>query len=434
MNRRTLPAQGAQRRRLGLATAAAGAAIAMPALLGCSRSAAQQPIRFWAMGREGEVLDELLAPLSREAPALRWRIERIPWSAAHEKLLTAFAGDATPDIAQLGNTWIAEMAAIGALEPLDRRAEAEGMRAADHFSGIWQTNRIDGTLWGLPWYVDTRLLFYRRDLFERAGVATMPVDWAGFVSALDALQKSGVRNPLLLPLAEPEPLLALALQQPEPLLREGGRFGDFRSAGFQRALAFYLDRFAKGHAPYVTNNQIANLWQEFGRGSFAAFISGPWNIGELDRRLPASLKSSWATAPLPGPDGPGASIAGGSSLVMFRRSARKDDAMRVLAYLGRPEVQLRFHALTGNLPPRRSTWAMPPLASHEPSRAFAQQLERARPTPAVPEWERIAQEMQLFAAKALRDKTPISAATAALDVRVDAILEKRRWMLDKGER
>jgi multiple sugar transport system substrate-binding protein len=429
-----LPAPGAQRRRLGLAAAAAGAAIAMPAFIGCSRTPAQQPIRFWAMGREGEVLDELLAPLRREAPALRWRIERIPWSAAHEKLLTAFAGDATPDIAQLGNTWIAEMAAIGALQPLDRRAEAEGLRAADHFSGIWQTNRIDGTLWGLPWYVDTRLLFYRRDLFERAGVTTMPVDWAGFVNALDALQKSGVRSPLLLPLAEPEPLLALALQQPEPLLRNGGRFGDFRSAGFQRALAFYLERFAKGHAPYVMNNQIANLWQEFGRGSFAAFISGPWNIGELDRRLPASLKTSWATAPLPGPDGPGASIAGGSSLVMFRRSARKDDAMRVLAYLGRPEVQLRFHALTGNLPPRRATWAMPPLASHVPSRAFAEQLERARPTPAVPEWERIAQEMQLFAAKAHRDKTPIAEATAALDVRVDAILEKRRWMLDKSER
>jgi Bacterial extracellular solute-binding protein len=130
VNRRTLPAPGAQRRRLGLTAAAAGAAIAMPALLGCSRASAPQPIRFWAMGREGEVLDELLAPLSREAPDLNWRIERIPWSAAHEKLLTAFAGDATPDIAQLGNTWIAEMAAIGALEPLDRRAEAEGFRAS----------------------------------------------------------------------------------------------------------------------------------------------------------------------------------------------------------------------------------------------------------------------------------------------------------------
>jgi hypothetical protein len=42
--------------------------------------------------------------------------------------------------------------------------------------------------------------------------------------------------------------------------------------------------------------------------------------------------------------------------------------------------------------------------------------------------------MQLFAAKAHRDHTPIAEATAALDVRVDAILEKRRWMLDKAER
>ena len=36
----------------------------------------------------------------------------------------------------------------------------------------------------------------------------------------------------------------------------------------------------------------------------------PWNIGEFKRRLPADRQDSWMTAPLPGPDGPGASIAG----------------------------------------------------------------------------------------------------------------------------
>ena len=49
------------------------------------------------------------------------RVQQIPWTAAHEKLLTAFAGDATPDVCQLGNTWIPEFAALDALEPLDDR-------------------------------------------------------------------------------------------------------------------------------------------------------------------------------------------------------------------------------------------------------------------------------------------------------------------------
>jgi multiple sugar transport system substrate-binding protein len=399
------------------------------ALGGCARASTDGPLRFWAMGREGEVVGELLGAFEREHEQIRVRVEKLPWSAAHEKLLTAFAGDATPDIAQLGNTWIAELAALGALEPLQPWADAAGIMAADHYEGIWRTNQVDGVLYGVPWYVDTRLLFYRTDLFARGGITAMPEDWSGFVRALDALQRAGVPHPLLLPLTEFEPLLALSLQQNDPLLRDGGRYGNFRSAGFKRALSFYLERFATGHAPFHTGNVIANLWQEFGRGSFAAFISGPWNIGELDRRLPSALRASWSTAPLPGPTGPGASTAGGSSLVIFRSSPRKADAMRLIAHLSRPEVQLQFHALTGNLPPRRSTWSMAPLAGDRRSAAFARQLERAKASPAVPEWERIAQEMQLHAARAHRYGTSVDATAAALDARVDGFLEKRRWML-----
>ncbi|MFI4932478.1 MAG: sugar ABC transporter substrate-binding protein, partial [Burkholderiales bacterium] len=397
------------------------------ALAGCTRSG-DRPLRFWAMGREGEVVGELITEFEREHPGLTVRVEQLPWTAAHEKLLTAFAGDATPDVAQLGNTWIAELAALGALEALKPWVDADrSIAAPDYFEGIWRTNEVDGTLFGLPWYVDTRLLFYRRDLFSRAGVQEMPDTWAGFARALEALQRAGTPHPLLLPVAEFEPLLAFALQQDDPLLREGGRFGNFRSAGFRRALGFYMERFASGQAPSVSGGEIANLWQEFGRGTFAAFISGPWNIGELDRRLPAAVRDSWATAALPGPSGPGASTAGGSSLVMFRRSRRRPDAMRLLSYLSRPEVQLRFHALTGDMPPRRSAWSRAPLAGDARARAFATQLERAKPSPAVPEWERIAQEMQLVATRAVHDRWSVEQATVTLDARVDGFLAKRRW-------
>ena len=410
-----------------------GVAACTLALTACSRRG-DRTLRFWSMGREGEVVGELLADFAREHPGLTVRVEQLPWTAAHEKLLTAFAGDATPDVAQLGNTWIPELATLGALEPLQSWLDGErSIDPADYFGGIWRTNQVDGALMGLPWYVDTRLLFYRRDLFERAGVRTMPETWAGFTQALDALQRSSTPHPLLLPVAEFEPLLALALQQPEPLLRDGGRYGNFRAAGFKRALGFYMERFYRGHAPSVSAGEIANLWQEFGRGTFAAFISGPWNIGELDRRLPAALRDSWATAPLPGPEGPGASTAGGSSLVIFKRSPRRADAMQLLAYLSRPDVQLRFHALTGDLPPRRSAWTHAPLAGDERAQAFATQLERAKPSPAVPEWERIAQEMQLIAARAVHDRWSIEQAADALDARVDGFLAKRRWMLERAK-
>ena len=52
-----------------------------------------QEIKFWAMGREGEIVPELLTEFERENPGVRVLVQQVPWSAAHEKLLTAFAGD-----------------------------------------------------------------------------------------------------------------------------------------------------------------------------------------------------------------------------------------------------------------------------------------------------------------------------------------------------
>lgn len=412
---------------------AAAGSLVLPA---CARRD-DRTLRFWAMGREGEVAVQLLDGFEREHPGIRVRVEQLPWSAAHEKLLTAFAGDATPDVAQMGNTWLPEMAALGALEPLAPWiAQAPSLSATDHFEGIWQTNTIGGVQLGLPWYVDTRLLFYRKDLLQRAGVATLPTDWAAWADAMRRLHGGPVPAPILLPTNEFEPLLALALQQEGTLLRDGGRRGNFSGEGFRRALGFYLSLFERGYAPGVSNNEVASVWQEFGRGSFAFYISGPWNIGEFKRRLPASVQGRWGTAPLPGPHGPGASTAGGSSLVMFRRSGMKPLAWQLIEYLSRPAVQHRFYRLTGNLPPRRSTWALrdadgPALADDPYARAFAQQLERVRPAPAVPEWERIAQEMQFAAERAIHRRSSIDSVVAELDARVDRILEKRRWMLDR---
>ena len=399
----------------------------------CTR-ADERLVRFWAMGREGEVATELLRDFELANPEIKLRIEQLPWSAAHEKLLTAFAGDSTPDLAQMGNTWLPEFVALDALEPLDERVrESQRIAPHDYFAGIWETNVVDDRLFGVPWYVDTRLLFYRRDLLADAGFSAPPRNWVEWTAMLNAIkQRVGAdRYAILLPLNEYDPLVALALQQDDPLLRDGGRFGNFRSAGFRRAFDFYLAMYRRQLAPPATNNQIANVWNEFGRGYFSFYISGPWNIGEFKRRLPAELQSAWMTAPLPGPSGPGASIAGGSSLALFKRSHAKAAAWRVVEYLSQPAVQQRFHALTGNLPPRRTAWEHSTLAADVHTLAFRDQLERVKPVPKVPEWERIATEIRVIVESVVHGDIRAEAVPEELDARADRILEKRRWLLDR---
>src|SRR3546814_19252778 len=110
----------------------------------------------------------------------------MPWTAAHAKLLTGFAGGSLPAIGQVGNSWLAEMAAIGAIAPVPRTLHG---LLADQFDAVVDTNRIAGRLWGVPWYGDTRLQFYRRDLFARAGHAAPPRAGDGWKRALHGVKK-----------------------------------------------------------------------------------------------------------------------------------------------------------------------------------------------------------------------------------------------------
>jgi multiple sugar transport system substrate-binding protein len=415
----------------------AALALALLAAACGSPASDRSVVRFWAMGREGEVVASLVPEFERTHPNIRVDVQTLPWSAAHEKLLTAFAGDSTPDVCQLGNTWVPEFVALRALEPLGARIQnSSAIDPRDYFSGIWDTNLIDGVLYGVPWYIDTRLLFYRRDLLSQAGFDAPPRSWGEWLEVLAAIKARADpgRYGVLLPLNEFEPLLVLALQQSDPLLVDDGTKGNFESPGFKRTLAFYVEMFRRGYAPPLTNADVSNVWNEFARGYFAFYITGPWNIGEFKRRLPRELQGSWMTAPLPGPDGPGASIAGGSSLVVFASSRVKSAAWQWIEYLSRPEVQARFHQATGDLPPRRATWNDPDLAADVYARAFRQQLERVKPAPKVPEWERIATELRLVAERTVRGQLGVDQAAAELDARADRILEKRRWMLSQRGR
>jgi multiple sugar transport system substrate-binding protein len=416
------------------AVAAFGAVLLCVALcVGCrSEDDTHREITFWAMGREAESVAQLLPEFERRHPDIDVRLQMLPWKGAHAKLLSGFASDSLPDLLQLGNTWLPELVALDALMPLDERvARSHTIDVDDYFAGIWDTNVIGETLYGVPWYVDTRLLFYRRDLLARAGFEAPPTTWDEWQRQLEAIKAHAAPGEfaVLLPLNEFEPMLVLALQQDVPILRDGMRYGNFRSAPMLRMLAFYRSMFERGLAPEVTNAQVSNPWHEFGRGIYSFYVSGPWNIEEFRRRMPAGLEDAWMTAPMPGPQGLGASSAGGSSLVVARTARDPDAAWTLIEYLSEPAVQREFHALLGDMPPRRSSWESSALADDPHARAFREQLERARPTPKIPEWEQIADQLRVVGERLAHGQMDVAAAAAELDARTDRILEKRRWIL-----
>jgi multiple sugar transport system substrate-binding protein len=411
------------------------ALLAVLALAGCrGREAGPVTLRFWAMGREGEVVQELVRDFERENPGVHVIVQQIPWGAAHEKLLTAHVGRSTPDVAQLGNTWIAEFAALRALAPLDGPlAASRTVSAGAYFPGIWETNVVDGTVWGVPWYVDTRVLFYRRDLLRAAGWDSVPGSWAEWRRAMRDMKRRAPSRPVFfLPTNEYTPWIVFGLQAGSPLLKDGDTRGAFSDSAYRAAATFFLGLFRDSLAPTVAGQQIQNRYQEFERGTIAMYISGPWDVGEFTRRIAPTV--DWATAPLPGPTGPesGVSTAGGSSLIVFRASRHPREAWRLIEFLSRPEQQARFWRLTGDLPARIEAWRDTALTRDPNIRTFGRQLARVRSEPRIPEWQQISIHLQDVVESMVLGHADPDSALAGMDRDVDRILEKRRWLLAHG--
>jgi len=365
------------------------------------------------------------------------RVQALPWGAAHEKLLTAFAADNLPDVIAIGNTWVAEFAALGALEPLNSRLTHSRINLDRYFEGARRSVTIarfpgDGQVLGVPWYVDTRLLFYRKDLLNAAGFETPATTWAGWDQQLAALSgaRRGGRYGLLMPFAEYEPLVALCLQADAPILMDSDTRGGFRQPGIRDSFAYAASLYQRGYAAKLTHSEVTDVYSSFARGDFAFIITGPWNLAEFARRLPDDLKDQWATAPLPGPHGQGDSSAGGVSLCIPRASKRKDEAFRFIEYLSDPQRQADFYRTTSDLPADQGAWLLTDLMHDRRSLAFFDQLNRTRPPPQVPEWERIANEMVTALERVVRGLVTLDAALKGLDEFAWTILAKRRAMLE----
>ncbi len=395
-------------------------------------------IKFWAIGNEGETVLKLIPEFEKQHPEIHVVVQQIPWTAAHEKLLTAYAGESTPDVCQLGNTWLPEFAVLQALEPLDPFIRTSlSVQMDDYFEGVLKTNIIDSVLFGIPWYVDTRILYYRRDLLREAGYSKPPATWDEMIRLCEIMKRQAkeqgtTRYPLFLPTNEWVPAIVFGMQSGGMFLRENNTRSNFSGKEFRKAFTLLAEFYHQEYSPSGMS-LISNMYNSFSDGLITMYISGPWNIGEFKRRIPLRLQNEWMTAPLPSMDTifPGLSLPLGTSLVIFRESQKKQAAWKLIEFLASREQSIAFYRITGNLPPRKSAWDDSSLASNPYIEAFYQQLQRTEPLPHVPEWEQIVIKLQLYVEYVATKTLTVDDALQRFDSEVNQMLEKRRWLAER---
>jgi len=393
-------------------------------------------VKFWAMGSEAEYVTRLIPEFERKNPGIKVKVQAVPWTAAQEKLITAFASNNTPDACQLGNTWVPQFAYLDAIINLDDFiAESKIIKKEKYFPGIWDTNVIDSVVYGIPWYVDTRLMFYRTDIFEKAGYMQPPKSWNelyDLCKKIKALFPGEEKYAIYLPTNEWVSFIVFGLQNGASLLKDNNTRGNFSSPAFKEAFEFLI-KFHKEKLAPLGISQVTNVYQAFKDEYFAIYISGPWNINEYKKWMTGDLADKWSTAPMPAKrkeDYPGLSVAGGSSLVIFKDSKYKTEVWKFIEYLSEKKTQIEFYKLLYNLPAVKEAWEDSSIANNIYMKAFYEQFHHVVATPKIPEWEQIAfSKVQQYAELTARGAMSVDEALINLDKDVDQILEKRRWLV-----
>lgn len=374
-------------------------------------------VDIWAMGNEGEVLGDLAAQFMQENPDVEINVTAVPWESAHDRIATAIAGGETPDISMLGTTWVGEFAPTGAFEPTPEGLVDE----SSFFEGSWDTTVVDDVAYGVPWYVDTRVLYYRTDLAEAAGVEP-PTTWDEYKAFAKALQGAGAQWGVSIPpggFDSWQYVAPLAWQAGGDILTADGAGFDFDTDAWKDAFSFYQSFFTEGIAQ-PTRLETGEIEQEFIDGNVGAFFSGPFHVSLLQEQGGAEFADKFAVAMVPGEESR-TSFTGGGNLAVFDNSDNRDAAWKFVRWLSQPETQIDWYGISTDLPSVQAAFDDPTFAEDPYLSVFAEQLTDSKAPPAIATWAQVSSVIDQELEKATRGDTSADDAVATIQQQADSI-------------
>jgi len=373
-------------------------------------------ITVWAMGTEGEKLADFAKEFTAENPEATVNVTAVPWDAAHQKIASAIAAKQTPDVSMIGTTWQGEFAKTGALDP----TPPDLFKKDDFFPGAWDTTVVDGTAYGVPWYVETRLVYYRKDLAAQAGFPEGPKSWDDLKAMAKGMkEKAGATWGMNLQPGKTgswQSVLPFAWSNGAEVATEDTL--SFGTPELTEALAYYQSFFTEGLAPTALPDGA--LEPGFVKGEIGAFISGPWHMGIVEEQGGPGFKDKYAVARMPAKKS-STSFIGGSNLAVFKDAKNRDAGWKFVQWLSKPEVQVKWYQAVKDLPAVQAAWEDPTLSGDTFLATFGDQLADAKAPPAIPTWEQIAAAFDVEVEKLCKQNTDPAATAKAIQDQATAI-------------
>ncbi|MCI0532375.1 MAG: extracellular solute-binding protein, partial [candidate division Zixibacteria bacterium] len=291
----------------------------------------------------------------------------------------------------------------------------------------WEPAMLDSNVYGFPWILDTRVLFFNKKLVAQAGFNpnSFPATWAELLIAVRQIHNpknriygfganSAEKHRLY------KKFLPFMWSNDGLILSSDGKECWLDSKQVREALEFYTELTKNG----LIDTQ-RRLDEEFMAGKVGFVVSGGWLLQEIRKNKP-DLDFGVCLMPKPNKTaGLSASFAGGEYLVINKNCRHPEQAMKLVRFLTDLDNSLEFCKSIGTPSPSHAMAALDPYYAGDPYLAvFQEQLNLAKSPPVHPQWVQIEEEIEKAVEQAMyQKKTPREALDQAKQ-NIDQLLKQ----------
>ncbi len=408
-----------------------GFLIILITIVACNRKeneTATNEITFWHFQSEPnqkKALMEIIAEFEKENDC-KIKTTELSWNDGKTKLFAAFNANTAPDAIELGSDWIAQFSSTqgksgSILLPLD--TSEFNINQYVEFSkapSLWK-----GKQYALPWTVDTRVLFYNKDLLKKVKGTDLPP------TSIDELLS-----------------LSEAINNPEQSIYGFGTNGSDPHRLYKKILyfvwtyggnvfnlegkpVFFSNETVKAYEVYkeLSNFGLIETQRQldsyFAQGKVGFWLSGGWLIDKIARENPAL---NYGVALVPGINGQvGTSFAGGEYLAINSNTKKNDLAKKFIKFLSKGENTLKYceKVREAGFPADKDFYNNPMYDTIKFKKVFAEQLNYAKMTPVEPNWLDIEEIIENAAVEALLSKKSSYEAVLQAQKQIENIINKQ---------
>lgn len=396
-------------------------AAAVLALAGCSGSSpdddsgggggdeARGPITF-ATGKDTTgKLQGLLDQWNAEHPDEKVSLIELPEEADGQRgaMVQNFQAKSSRfDVVNADVIWTAEFAARGWIESLEGRIDTDPLLPA-----TVETATYGGQLYAAPYTSDGGMLYYRKDL-----VPSPPQTWDDLIQDCAVAEQNDM-GCYAGQFAQYEGLTVNVTEAINSaggdIVRDDGKDVTVDSDEARSGLEFLVDGFEQGYIPKaaITYKEEEGR-RAFQQGDLLFLRNWPYvyNLAQAPGR-DSTIQGKFAVAPLPGPDGPGASALGGHNLALSSFSEHKDTAVEWMQFMESEEIQRQVLVDLSNAPVIAALYDDPELQKTVPYLStLKQSIENAETRPVTPNYNEVTLAIERNAYDALQGKKSVDDA------------------------